>query len=202
MLENLLLLWIAALALMGSPGPATLSLAGVGAAFGVRRGLRYLAGIMLGTFCVLLLIATGVTGLIMANPALVTLLTLVGGAYILYLAWKIARAPVGGQDPDAPSPRFATGLALAIANPKAFAAIGAVYSSHRLYEASLAADTFSKVLALTLVIVLVNSAWLAFGSSLSRFLRSPRSGRIANLVFALLLVASVALAVFEGFLRQ
>ena len=57
-LNNLLLLWLAALVLMGSPGPATVSLAGVGVAFGVRRGVPYLGGIMLGTFGVLVMIAT------------------------------------------------------------------------------------------------------------------------------------------------
>ena len=44
MANDLILLWLAAFPLMGSPGPATMSLAAIGAAFGWRRGLCYLSG--------------------------------------------------------------------------------------------------------------------------------------------------------------
>lgn len=198
MTSHLALLWLAAFPLMGSPGPATLSLAGIGTGFGFRPGLRYLCGIILGTFSVLLLIATGVTVLILEQPALVTGLTVIAAAYILYLAWRIASAPVGVTDTSAlPVPSLFSGFALAIANPKAFAAVGAVYSSHTLVPDSLAADSIAKVAALTLVILVVNTLWLAFGASFSRFLSDPRLGRMANIVFALLLVVSVLFAILS-----
>ena len=68
MANALILLWLAAFPLMGSPGPATLSLAGIGTAFGFRRGVPYLLGIVAGTTVVLMMIATGVTALILADP--------------------------------------------------------------------------------------------------------------------------------------
>ena len=195
--NSLLLLWLAAFPLMGSPGPATISLAGIGTAFGVRRGLPYLGGIILGTFGVLLMIASGVTALILAEPALVTMLTAVAAIYILYLAWKIASAPVGVNTNGAEkTPAFSSGLLLALANPKAFAAIGAVYAGHTLLTDKLVMDGLAKISALTLVIVTVNSAWLFFGSSFSLLLSNPRSGRFANVIFALMLILSVAIAVF------
>ena len=197
MIESLVLLWLAALALMGSPGPATVSLAGVGAAFGVRRGLRYLAGIIVGTVGVLIMIATGVTGLVLAHPAVVTGLTAVAGAYIVYLAWKIATAPAHAHAASATAPALSPGFVLAISNPKAFAAIGAVYASHTLIDDALLADTLAKLLALTLVIVTVNTAWLIFGASLSTVLSNPRAARIVNVTFAAMLIVSVAVAVFR-----
>lgn len=195
MASNLLLLWLAALPLMGSPGPATMSLAAIGAAFGSRGGLSYLSGVIAGTFGVLALIATGVTGLILAQPALVTAITVPATAYILYLAYRIATAPViakGGMATRPPS--FRAGFLLAIANPKAFAAIGAVYSGNRLLQDDLMLDALAKICALSIVIIGVNSVWLLFGSILSSLLRDPRTGRIANVVFAIMLVGSVALA--------
>lgn len=195
MVEDLLRLWLAALPLMGSPGPATLSLAAVGAAFGAARGLGYLAGIIAGTFGVLLLIASGVTGLLLAVPALVWLVTALAAAYILYLAYRIATAPVlSGDTSSARAPSLAGGFVLAIANPKAFAAIGAVYSGNSLLPDDLLLDAAAKTLALLVVIVAVNATWLVFGSALSRVLHDPRRGRIANVAFAVLLVLSVALA--------
>ena len=195
MAGDLIVLWLAAFALMGSPGPATLSLAAVGAAFGGRGGLRYLAGIIAGTFCVLLLIATGVTGLILTQPVLATALALAGAAYILYLAYRIATAePISGHADPGKQPPFAGGFALAIANPKAFAAIAAVYAGHRLFPADPLLDAGVKIAALSLVIAVVNTGWLLFGTMISGVLRSPRSSRIANRVFALLLLVSVAFA--------
>jgi len=198
MAGSILLLWLAAFPLMGSPGPATISLAGVGTGYGFRKGVPYLCGIVVGTSCVLVLIATGVTAIVLAKPVLVKALTILAAIYIVYLAWKIATAPIGATDLSTKqAPDFISGFVLAIANPKAFAAIGAVYSSHTLSEVSLASDSILKMIALTIVIVIVNAAWLAFGSSFSRFLTNPKHGRIANVAFAVLLVTSVAFALLN-----
>ncbi|WP_257235258.1 LysE family translocator [Pleomorphomonas sp. JP5] len=180
---------------MGSPGPATMSLAGLGTAFGFRPSLGYLLGIIAGTTAVLFMIATGVTTLVLAQPLLVTALTILAGIYILYLAWKIATAPVGplALRSDHP-PAFIPGFSLAIANPKAFAAIGAVYASHTLVADNLTVDAVYKLVALTLVIVIVNTVWLAFGATFSRVLKNPVVGRAANILFATLMVLSVGWA--------
>ena len=199
MAYKLVLLWLAALPLMGSPGPATMSLTAMGTAFGVRAGLPYLAGIMAGTFGVLLLIATGVTGLILTVPALVWVITAIGVAYILYLAYLIATAPpLAAAGENGRKPAFSGGLILAITNPKAFAAIGAVYSSHTIVPGDLVLDAAVKITALLTVIVVVNTAWLAFGSALSTVLRDARTGRIANVIFAIMLVISVAMALLAA----
>lgn len=199
MADELLLLWLAAFPLMGSPGPATMSLAGLGTAFGFRRSLGYLVGIVAGTTVVLLMIATGVTALVLAQPILLTVLTLLAGVYILYLAWKIATAPVGPLAPrSAQAPAFVPGFGLAIANPKAFAAIGAVYAGHTVVADDLTADAVYKLAALALVIVVVNTAWLAFGAIFSRMLTHPAIGRAVNVIFAVMLVASVGFALLAA----
>jgi len=193
--DKLLILWLAAFPLMGSPGPATMSLAGIGAAYGARAGWGYLGGIWVGTTSVLLMIATGVTGLVVAVPGAAQIISLIAAAYILYLAWRIATAPpISDPAASARAPSFAGGFALAIANPKAFAAIGAVYSGATVIGTDLLFDAAAKVAALVAVILIVNTAWLYFGSMISRFLRDPRMSRVANVTFALLLLGAVALA--------
>ena len=143
----------------------------------------------------LLLIATGVTAAILAVPALATAITLAAAAYILYLAWRIATAPPLSKDTAAAkAPAFPGGFFLAIANPKAFAAIGAVYAGHTVVAGDLATDAVVKVAALSLVIVLVNSTWLVFGSMIAALLHDPVKARVTNIAFAVLLVASVGLA--------
>ena len=54
MIEAIITLTVATGVLLGSPGPATLSLAAVGATFGVRSGASYLAGILMGLFCAMM----------------------------------------------------------------------------------------------------------------------------------------------------
>ncbi|WP_417805814.1 LysE family translocator [Thalassospira lucentensis] len=210
MMENLLLLWLAALPLMGSPGPATISLAATGSAFGVRPALGYLSGIIIGTTCVLLLVATGVATALIAHPVAGHILTVLATIYILYLAWKIATAPVKparsadnisadklAQPHETSAPDFRGGVLLAIANPKAFAAMGAVYASHHIVQNAVWLNNTLKITALTLVIVLVNTTWLIFGAGFSRLLSDPRAGRAINILFALMLIASVSTALLS-----
>jgi threonine/homoserine/homoserine lactone efflux protein len=45
------------------------------------------------------------------------------------------------------------------------------------------------------VIVFVNVLWLLSGAMLTRFFRDPRSNRMINIAFAVLLLASVVIAV-------
>ncbi|MDM7978649.1 MULTISPECIES: LysE family transporter [Thalassospira] len=211
MIENLLLLWLAALPLMGSPGPATISLAASGSAFGIRPSLGYLGGIITGTTAVLLLVATGIATALLAHPIAGQVLTAIAAIYILYLAWKIATAPIrpahttackSPQTTPEPTPKttgpdFRGGVMLAIANPKAFAAIGAVYAAHAIAPHSLWLDNALKIAALALVIVLVNSLWLVFGAGFARLLSDPRFGRLINILFAALLIASLAMALLS-----
>jgi threonine/homoserine/homoserine lactone efflux protein len=181
---------------MGSPGPATVSLAATASVLGIRRSLRYLTGIILGTSAVLLMIATGITGILFAAPGVLPVLSVAALCYILYLAYKIATAPILSQGAtDELAPSMKGGLFLAIANPKAFAAIGAVYASVVIVPDQPGLDAFAKVVALFGVIVIVNSSWLVLGAFLARLLRHPRSGRAINVLFALLLVLSVVMAV-------
>lgn len=195
MAENIALLLLAAFPLMGSPGPATLSLTATASVFGVARSIWYLAGIILGTSAVLLMIATGITGILFAVPGVLPALTAAALFYILYLAYRIATAPILSQDvKNETAPSMIGGLLLAIANPKAFAAIGAVYASVVIVPEQPTLDATAKLATLFGVIIIVNTSWLVLGAFLARVLRHPRTGRVINLLFALLLVISVAMA--------
>ncbi|MCZ7658770.1 MAG: LysE family transporter [Xanthobacteraceae bacterium] len=185
----------AALALAGSPGPNTLSLAATGAAFGARRGLGYLAGLVAGMVLVMGSTATGVTGLLLALPGATPLVVAAATAYFVYLAVRIAMAP---PLTDAAEPRrqptFAGGVFLSLVNPKGYAAMAALFSGFVLVRGSLFADVATKTAVLTAVIAAVNLAWLFAGVALTRVFRAPRLARMVNVAFAVLLLVSVGLA--------
>ena len=186
----LLALVLSSVAIMGSPGPATISLTAAGSAHGVRRSLAYLAGIVLGTTIVLVAVASGVTAVLVALPAVGTVLIAVSVLYILWLAFHIATAGAAGErDSGAPAPGLKGGVLLGVANPKAWVAIAAVFASAHLASGA-ALDAGAKVAVLAAMIVLINTAWLLAGASLTSVLRNPRRARIVNIVLAAVLVAA------------
>ena len=188
--------FLASVALAGSPGPATLSLAAAGAAFGARRVLGYFAGILVGMVAVMLLVARGMLGLLLALPGAAPLVTAVAAVYFVWLAWRIATAPPLTEEAgERRPPHFMGGLGLSLINPKGYAAMAALFSGFVLLRGQVALDVALKIVLLTLLIAAVNAAWLWSGALLTRFFRDPRTNRIVNVSFAVLLLASVVLAV-------
>jgi len=193
--EGLPAFLLAAVALAGSPGPATLSLTATGAAFGARRGAAYLAGIVVGMVGVMAIVASGLVGLLLAVPGATPVVTVLAAAYFLYLAWRIATAPpLAADTAQRRPPTFVGGLLLSLVNPKGYAAMAALFSGFVLVHERLALDVAAKMAVLVLIITAVNVAWLQAGAALTRFFRDPRTNRAINVAFAVLLVASVALA--------
>jgi threonine/homoserine/homoserine lactone efflux protein len=194
-LEGLLGFILAGLALAGSPGPATLSLAATGAAFGARRGLGYMTGINLGMVGVMAITASGVVGLLLALPGATRVVIGLSSAYFAYLAWRIATAPPlreSGEQRRQPS--FLAGIGLSLVNPKGYAAMAALFSSFVLIQGRLDLDVAAKIAVLAVIIAAVNIAWLLMGAALTRHFMEPRSNRVINVTFAVLLVASVGVA--------
>ncbi|TPI36675.1 LysE family translocator [Mesorhizobium sp. B3-1-6] len=191
--QQVVALIVAATVVMGSPGPATISVTAIGAAFGLRPSLRYTSGVALGTIAVLLAVAAGIFGMLTSLPVLAPVLATASAAYILYLAFKIATAPpLAERGSMATKPDFVGGFMLAIANPKAYVAIGAVFAGAASRADTLGVST--RLVVLAAMIVAIHVAWLLAGTAFARFLRHPLASRIINLAFAATLVLTTALA--------
>jgi threonine/homoserine/homoserine lactone efflux protein len=192
--EALAPLLLTSLAVMGTPGPATISLTAVGSSFGVRRSLPYLAGIVAGTTIVLLAVATGITAALLAAPAMHAVLLAVSVVYILWLAYHVATAPpLSAQSSSSDAPSLAGGVLLGAANPKAWLAIAAVFAAAELADAA-SVDAAAKVAVLTVLIVVINAGWLLAGASFAPLLREPRRARVINVTLAVILVGATAYA--------
>ena len=195
-LEGIWTLVLASAALMGSPGPSTMSVTAVGAAFGLRRSLGYALGLILGTGAVVLAVATGAFAMLLSVPSIAPVLAFASAAYILYLAIQIAQAPpLPRQNQAAPVPSLAAGLLLAVANPKAYVAIAAVFASSRLRGLPPVAEALVKTVLVAGMIVFIHVGWLLAGASLARVLRDPLASRIVNVTLAGILVVTSLIAV-------
>ena len=190
-------LLVASAAIMGSPGPATISLTAAGSAYGVRRSFAYLVGIIVGTTIVLVAVATGITATLLAVPALRAVLIVISAAYILWLAYHVATAPpLAAQTAATDAPSLVGGTLVGVANPKAWVAIAAVFTSTHLADTATT-DAAAKIAVLTVMIILICTTWLIAGASLASLLRDPHRARIINTALAVALVGATALAVLH-----
>ncbi|MBN8950278.1 MULTISPECIES: LysE family translocator [unclassified Rhizobium] len=195
---SIMTLLLASLVIMGSPGPSTISATVMGAAYGFRRSLGYVSGLIAGTVAVLLAVAAGVVAILLSVPHGALVLTVVSAVYILYLAFKIATAPpLSRRDDRVAAPAFSGGFLLAVANPKAYLAIAAVFAGVSLFQDQRLLDAAIKIALLTGMIVAIHMVWLLLGASLSRFLQDPRISRIVNVSLAILLIVATVVAVLE-----
>jgi threonine/homoserine/homoserine lactone efflux protein len=195
--ESVATLVLISLAIMGSPGPATISLIAAGSVRGVRRSFPYLFGIIVGTTLVLVAVATGITAALLAVPAIGSVLIWISVAYVLWLAYHIATAPPLSKLTGASNAfSFMGGAILGIANPKAWVAIAAVFASVHLADAPTN-DADAKIVVLTVMIIVICATWLVAGRSIAPLLRDPRRARLVNAALAVGLVGATALAVLH-----
>ena len=199
MTEALVTLTAVVALLLGSPGPAPLALAAVGASFGVRRGLPFLLGILAGLSVAIIGAVIALSTLFSIYPAAKTGIQILGGCYILYVAFKIASAPVLEESESSENiPTFVHGFILNLLNPKAYAAFFAIFSQFSLpIQNSALSLLFTGVVCL-IVATVVDTLWLLLGGMLRPLFKQPLQARILRITFSVLMVLAVAYAFLKA----
>jgi len=196
MIEAIATLITTTFLLLGSPGPAPLALAATGASHGFRKGVPFLAGILAGLAVAIIGAIAGLATLFASFPGLRLTVQILGSAYICYIAFKIATAPIidsdAGPKPGAPS--FADGFILNLLNPKAYAAFFAIFSGFLLPLTEITLSFLATGIICFLVAVIVDILWLYFGDLVRPLFRKRREARILRTTFAVLMVVAVILA--------
>ena len=190
-LETFLSLIVFAFVTSVTPGPNNMMLFASGVNFGFRRTLPHMLGIGGGFFSLLLGVGFGLGALLTTVPELYTALKLLGGAYLVYIAWKIgmSRALPDGKVGAVPM-TFVEAAAFQWVNPKAWVmAVTAMtlYTDPSRYAFS--------VMLVGLAFALTNmpsvSTWAGFGSAMRSWLSDPVRLKWFNITMAVLLVASL-----------
>ncbi|MGH8387575.1 MAG: LysE family translocator [Pseudomonas sp.] len=184
---------LTASALLASPGPATMALAASGAAYGLKRSLMFFSGIMAGLAISISLVASGIFIIIQKVPILATGLGLISAAYIVFLAWLIARTPPISSVTTVAAPRWSAGFVIGVTNIKAYAVFAALLGGFPLGLAQ-PWDLVFKVSSCLGICVTFDFIWLSSGNHLRRFFVRPRWNRALNISFAMLMISSVALS--------
>lgn len=123
-LPNLALVYSAFFLAVASPGPSNLAVMATSMERGRSAGATLALGVTAGSLTWGVLAAIGVTGLVVAHPGALYAIKIVGGVYLLFLAWRSARSALRVDMPPAraavPGHRaFLRGYLMHLTNPKA-----------------------------------------------------------------------------------
>lgn len=181
----------AAFALLATPGPATLALAASGAAFGMKKSIKFYNGVIAGLTLSVTFVASGLYLIVINFRILGDFLTTLSVIYLVYLSYCIATAPPINDDQTSASPGFATGFVLGITNLKAYIAFAALLGSFTL-GLTLAWETLTKAVICMLICIMSDFVWLFAGSKLRKLFVDPIISRILNISFATLMIVTIA----------
>ncbi|MDA7947191.1 MAG: LysE family transporter [Hyphomicrobiaceae bacterium] len=178
-----------------TPGPGVLSIAGVGAAYGYRKALRYFAGLFVGTNLVAFAVISGLAALMLSVPALRSLFLFGSAGYLLYLAYRIAFSGTEIAFIKAPTaPGFVAGIVLQAINPKAYAVNTTFFSGFAFWPESLVVETMIKLAIMNAIWIPIHVGWLAAGVTVQRLNLAPRTHFVINMIMAFSMLAVVVLA--------
>ncbi|MCC2610341.1 LysE family translocator [Neorhizobium sp. Rsf11] len=190
-LETFLALVLFAFTTSITPGPNNMMLFASGVNFGFTRTIPHMLGIGAGFFSLLLAIGLGLGALLQTVPVVYTILKFAGGAYLVWIAWKIgtSRSLSDGKTGAQPMTFFGAAMFQWV-NPKAWVmavTAMATYTNPDYY--------LPTVLLVGLAFAAVNvpsvSTWAGFGSALREWLSVPARLKWFNITMAVLLVMSL-----------
>ena len=196
---------LAVFALVSSitPGPNNLMLMASGINFGLTRTIPHMLGVAMGFTLMIILIGLGVMKIIDAIPGSTSVITIVSGLYLLYMAWKIATtdtSPAENAEAENTSKPF-TFLQAALfqwVNPKAWTmALTAISAYAPKSQGWVGVVVVAGVFGI--INLPVTATWAVMGAKLRYFLSDPVRLRAFNIIAALLLVASIYPMVAELF---
>ena len=194
-IETFLSLLLFCFVAAASPGPNNTMLFASGVNFGFSRTLPHMAGITIGFTLMVLCVGLGLGAVLERYPVLLVVLKVVGGLYLLWIAWKIGTArkvpEADAEVENAARPfTFLQAASFQWVNPKAWVMIlGAIaaFSDHQRYLLSV----FLIAASFFLVSFLSTSAWAGFGTALRGWLSDPVRLKWFNITMAVILVVSL-----------
>ena len=176
-----------------TPGPNNILLWASGATFGLRRTVPHVLGTAVGLGAMALAAAAGIAALLAAVPVLGVAMRVAGSAYLLFLAWQIARSGTLTAGEASRPLSVPEAAAFQVVNPKAWIfALGAV-TTFRPPELGEVVGSLAIAAVMMAVIIPAAGVWAAFGDALGSLLHRERTRRIVNLVLAALVVATIVL---------
>jgi threonine/homoserine/homoserine lactone efflux protein len=175
-----------------TPGPNNILVANSGVNFGFRATIPHLAGITIGYPLMLLTVGLGLARIFIAVPSIHAVLKYLCIAYVLYLAWRIARAAGMGEANKVLRPfTFLQAAAFQWVNGKGWVVALSVVTTYTVVNRTLPLQVLALAAMALFITVASVSFWTLCGSMLRQYLHTDRRRRWFNYSMAGLLIASI-----------
>ncbi len=170
-----------------TPGPNNIMSMSNASVYGFKKSINFNLGVFAGTFIIMVL--SGILSVTLYNliPTIKPVMTFIGAAYILWLAWKIYKSkPHGQEENKAFTNTFIAGLLLQFVNVKVIIYCITILSTFIIpyYSSTFVIGLFA--VALSFVGFMSTCSWALFGSIFQKFLF--KNEKTINIIMALLLV--------------
>jgi threonine/homoserine/homoserine lactone efflux protein len=180
-----------ALSMSGTPGPNNVMLLASGVNFGFRRTVPHIIGIRLGFVLLYACSALGLCALLLTQPQLHLVLKLVGAAFLVWMAWKLANSRnVRAAGEGAAPMTFLQAAFFQCVNPKAWVSALSMVLAF-VHPETFVPDAIITCAIFSIVAMFSTSSWVLFGSLLKTWLSDPVRLKWFNITMAVLLVASL-----------
>jgi len=182
-----------------SPGPVNIIATGAGANYGFMRALPFVLGTTISYTLVVFLVGIGLNAVLETYPQITRSLQYIGGAFLLYMSYKIAMAkPITASQQQETEltalqtpPSFIHGFLAQSLNPKAWLV--------SMSGVSLFVSTNSPASFYLLIFCVISfsccffgvGTWAMIGQLISSFLSNQKRQRLFNLIMGLLLSITV-----------
>lgn len=198
-LSALLVFALALIIAAGTPGPSVAALVARVLTNGFRDVLPFLAAMWLGEALWLTCAVAGLAVIARSFGLVFIMLKFAGVAYLLFLAWKMWRAPADVQGNDLPSGQspwrmFVAGMLVTLGNPKIMvfylALLPTIIDLSRIGTIAW----FELTLTMLIVLMAVDFGWALLATRARKLLTTRRAVKITNRASATLM-AGVAAAI-------
>jgi len=181
-----------------TPGPAVLALAGVGAAFSFKVGLKFLIGLTAGYLLVWAIVITGFVSIIFSIPYMRTIFLIISSGYLTYLSLKIMLkgSEIAFINPEN-KPSLLDGIILQLVNPKAYAFHSILLTGFIVFPNNFLLETSWKFIVMNLIWIPLHIGWLALGVSIEKINLSSQTQRRINIFMGTSLMIVALLSFFS-----
>jgi len=176
-----------------SPGPVNIIATGTGANFGFMRALPHVLGATIAYTLIVFLVGIGLNEVLETYPQITVILQYLGGAFLLYMSYKIAMAKPLSTDAVAEKkpPSLLEGALSQGLNPKAWLVSMSGVSLFVVANTPPALYLLIFCLISFVVCFIGVGSWAIIGHLIRKLLANERHQMVFNIVMGLLLSSTV-----------
>jgi threonine/homoserine/homoserine lactone efflux protein len=177
-----------------TPGPNNLMLIASGMNHGIRRTMPHVAGVSLGFAFLIFVVAMGLGTVFERYSAIEQVLKVLGGLYLLYLAWRIFNTTAVRQGEATERPMtFVEAALFQWVNPKAWVFATTATSTLLVTTSSVVAGAAALTFGIWIVNLPCILAWLVSGAAAAQWVNDDRRTMLMNRFLGVLLAGTVIL---------